>query len=285
MWGAIVFVSMLFLAAIFEGVHRKLIARFQNRIGPPIWQPLFDLAKLWGKKMRNPNDIFFMLAPIGYFVSNLALFAVIPFSLIEFAYDWIFVLYLTILASAFYSLAGIASDSPYAIVGGMREMYWMIVYEATLAVCFVNFFIYTGATSFSDFGIRPLFAELPLSAIALIVLALVELKITPFEAVEAETEILHSVETEYWGRQLFFMEWGTYLKRLFYVLLLPLFLFGTTNPLLYVGGAFGALVFLSYCQATTPRYRLDYALKVLFVFLLFALIEYVRISWGIRWAL
>jgi len=118
-----------FIAILFEGLHRKLEARFQNRIGPPIWQPLWDLWKLWQKKgsdsLANENA-FFRIPPVLYLISAIALFMFMPFFLVSFEFDFLLLIYITILYSGFYVLTAFASNSPSGIVGAMREIITMV---------------------------------------------------------------------------------------------------------------------------------------------------------------
>ncbi|MFQ5722651.1 MAG: NADH-quinone oxidoreductase subunit H, partial [Candidatus Aminicenantales bacterium] len=87
------------ISLFFEGIRRKLIARTQNRIGPPVWQPFYDVVKLWNKKPSNSlgyTNIFFRLSPILYTISAFTLFLFIPFSFVAFQYDFILLIYITI---------------------------------------------------------------------------------------------------------------------------------------------------------------------------------------------
>ena len=134
MYEIIFFILVPFIALLYEGFFRKLNARFQNRIGPPILQPFYDMMKLFEKKpLKSQNDPFYKYSPLLYFISVYALFLFIPFSIISFQYDFVLLLYLTILASAFYVLAGLSSDNPFGIVGSMREMIMMIVSSPLLS--------------------------------------------------------------------------------------------------------------------------------------------------------
>ncbi len=278
------FLTIPIIAIVFEGMHRKFMAMFQHRIGPPVVQPFYDLRKLWHKQtLEDNNDPFFKNAPFFYFLSTYALFLIIPFSLLAFDYDFIFLIYLTILSSGFYVLAGVSSDSPFSITAAMREMVLMVCYEVVLAVSVFSFVIVSGGLSLSSISSHYLAFSLPLASFALIAVSVVELKITPFDTAEAEPEVLTSVETEYSGRRLFFMELTNYMRRLFYVLLVPLLLFGLRSPFLYVTGGFFTLIGLSLSQASTPRYRVDQAFKSLFFIMIIALIEFIRVLSGLVW--
>ena len=91
------------------------------------------------------------------------------------------------------------------------------------------------------------------------------------------------MEVEYSGKELFYMELTKYLKRLFFILLIPLLLFGLSNPILYTAIGLLTLLGLSYMQASTPRYKVNQTFKYLFIILIIALIELIRIMGGFTW--
>lgn len=281
-YGIAFFVLVPFLALVYEGLARKLNARLQNRIGPPLRQPFYDIIKLWKKKpLKSQNDPFFKSAPVFYFISTYALFLIVPFSLIAFDFDFIFLIYLTILGSAFYVLAGASSDNPFSIVGSMREMILMIVYEITLAIVIFNFMIKEGVISFSFFSSPLMFLVLPLSAMCLIIISFVELHITPFDTSEAGAEIMVGAETEYSGKALAFMELSKYLKRIFFAFLIPLLIFGRESFwMLFVFSIIFLFIF-TVAQATTSRYRVDQAFNMYLIIMVLALIDFILISKGI----
>jgi len=281
MYEIIFFILVPFIALLYEGLLRKLNARFQNRIGPPIVQPFYDIIKLFKKKpFKTQNDPFYKYAPFLYFISIYALFLFIPFSLISFQYDFVLLLYLTILASAFYVLAGLSSDNPFGIVGSMREMILMIVYEITLVIAIFNFIIRAGVLSFADFQSCLMLFFLPISSIGLAIISLVEVHITPFDTTEAPTEIMSGSRTEYSGRNLAFMNLSLFMKRLFFIFLIPLLLFGRDLTVL-IPLSIVFLFLYTLCQVTTPRYRVDQAFKAYFYVMIFVLIEFVLISFNL----
>jgi len=153
MYEIIFFLLVPFIAMLYEGLHRKINARLQNRIGPPIIQPFYDIKKLFQKKkLKSQNDPFFNYSPFFYFLSTYALFLFIPFSIIAFNFDFVVLVYITILSSAFYVLAGLSSDNPFGIVGSMREMILMIAYEIALVIVIFNFMIKGGVFSLANFN-------------------------------------------------------------------------------------------------------------------------------------
>jgi formate hydrogenlyase subunit 4 len=269
-------------ALLSEGAGRKLKARFENRRGPSIFQPFNDLAKLWGKKdIDEKNDAFFNAAPKLYFIATFAMFAFAPIALIAFDYDFIFLIYVTILANAFYILAGVSSDSPFGIVGSLREISLMVCYEVTLAMSVFAFMIYSHATSFLAFSAPLSFLALPFASLALVISALAESKTHPFDTAEAETEVNASMETEYSGRDLFFMLLSKYLKKFFYVIFVPFLTIGTSDIFAYAAGCLFMLFLIALLQAASPRYRADQAFKYLLLFAALAAFDLVRAIGGL----
>jgi formate hydrogenlyase subunit 4 len=284
MYEIIFFLLVPFIALLYEGFFRKINARMQNRIGPPILQPFYDIIKLFDKKpLKSQNDPFYKYAPTLYFISVYALFLFIPFSLISFQYDFVLLLYLTILASAFYVLAGLSSDNPFGIVGSMREMILMIVYEITLVIVIFNFIMRAGVLSFADFQSTLMLLSLPLSSIGLLIVSLVEVHITPFDTTEAKTEIMGGSRTEYSGRNLALMNLSMFMKRMFFILFLPMLLFGRDMIILIPMSIVFLFVYV-LAQATTSRYRVDQAFKVYFYVMILVLIDFILIMRGIIWA-
>lgn len=281
MYTIIFFLLVPFIALLYEGILRKLNARLQNRIGPPIIQPFYDIIKLFGKKpLKSQNDPFYKYAPFFYFLSIYALFLFIPFSLIGFQYDFVLLLYLTILASSFYVLAGLSSDNPFSIVGSMREMILMVVYEITLVIAVFSFMIRADVVSFAAFNQELFLLSLPISSACLFIISLLEVHVTPFDTTEAPTEIMGGSRTEYSGRNLALMNLSMSMKRLFFVFFLPMLFFGRDIMWLIPM----SIVFLfayGLCQATTSRFRVDQAFNVYFYVMIFALIEFILIMRGI----
>ncbi len=277
----IFFLLIPFIALIYEGIYRKVNARIQNRIGPPIIQPFYDILKLFSKKkLKTQNDPFFKASPFFYFLATYSLFLFIPLSIIKFEYDFLLLLYLTILSSAFYILCGLSSDNPFGIVGSMREMVLMIIYEITLVLSVINFILKSNVLSLADFNSSFLFLSLPLSSLGLILVCLVELHITPFDTTEAQTEIMAGSKTEYTGKKLAFLELATYMKRLFFTFFIPFLIFGK-NLTIILPSSFFFLFLYTFLQATTSRYRVDQAYKFYIVVMLLVLIEFVLIMRGI----
>lgn len=267
-----------FLALAFEGIRRKLLARMQHRIGPPVWQPFLDIAKLWEKgktDTRAAANILGRLVPPLYFIATLCLFAFVPLTAVAFAYDFILLIYITILCSGFYVLTGFASNSPFGIIGGMREMATMVKYEICLAALIFTFMLAAEALSFAEYAGSLLLA--PLSAACLFAVTIIEIKVTPFDTAEAPPEIMDGYKTEFSGKGLALLELTKYMKFTFFAMLMAFFFFGVQNLLLFAAASLGFVFLLTLAQATTPRFRLDQAIKFYTIIILLALLDLGRV--------
>ena len=269
------------IGLLFIGIKRKLIARMQNRIGPPIWQPFYDIIKLLEKNESDSaakENVIFRNMPLIYLITTFSLFLFLPFPVISFHLDFILFIYIFILGGALYILLGVVSNSPYGYFGSMRDMTLMLCYEIIFAIVIFTFVIFTDIQSLADFNGSWLLLKLPIASACLFIIALIETRITPFDTVEAHTEIIGSVETEFSGKSLALFEISTGLRLAFFVFLMNLLFFGFKDLLTFSVISLIMLFLLTFCQATTCRYRLDQTINILIIVLFFAVIELIRIN-------
>jgi formate hydrogenlyase subunit 4 len=223
----VIFICVVVLSTIFSmlyrGIDRKLVARMQGRVGPPIIQPFRDVQKLLMKENIVPDGAvswLFTAAPFVCLIASALLLLYIPLfgqkALLGGFGDAILVIYLLILPSLAYVLGGFASSSPYAAVGAQREMVIMMSYELPLAVAVVTLAWRIGHAAvgnpfmFSTIAQYPIWNSVgPLGVIGSLVLLFTLLVVTPgeaakvpFDIAEAETEIAGGLLVEYSGRNL-----------------------------------------------------------------------------------
>ena len=226
------YIAATFLVALFaipfglltKGIDRKLAAHMQWRVGPPVWQPFWDVKKLLQKESIVPDEAISWLynaAPILCLASTIAILLYIPLGpfapVLETHGDVILILYLLTIPSLAMVAGGFASSSPFASIGAQREMVLMMSYEFPLAATvialawkIVSLYPDEAAFSLSSFVSHPVWNIMgPFgiigAAILLIVLLLVttgEITKVPFDIAEAETEIAEGVFVEYSGRNL-----------------------------------------------------------------------------------
>ena len=212
-----------FLVGLFlAGVDRKIVAKMQKRVGPPVLQPFYDFFKLCGKETIVPaaaNKGMFLAAPLVGLASLIVLQMFIPvfsFSAFSTMADVIVILYLLLIPALSMILGGAASGSPYAGVGLSREMVTVIACELPLVLVLLAIAKAVGNATGSGLVfsmseiIRYQLASGSLigkvsmipAAIAFLLIIPGETGSHPFDTAEAETEICEGLLAEYSGAPL-----------------------------------------------------------------------------------
>ena len=274
----IIFPGFLFLSAlslVFEYVDRKLYARMQNRVGPPWYQPLADIVKLFSKETIIPCDAdprLFSAIPVFAFAATCAAFLYVPIwgptSLNPFDSDLIVVMYfLTIPAQTFF-LAGWFSSSLFAELGAIRAMTQLFAYEVPLYMALLGPALLAGSWSISDISLfyhqHPalILVNIPAFIVSLIT-AQGKLERAPFDIPDAETEIVGGTFTEYSGRLLgmFKMTMNTEMivvASLISAIFFPIFIGNAVvGFLLFLVKVFVVVFLLAVMRAALARFRMD----------------------------
>ena len=242
--GVVVLVSMMMLIDILlVWVERKVVARFQDRLGPNrvgpfgLIQPFADIIKLLIKEDITPTGadrLVYNLAPILSLMSVLLLWAIVPLAPVIFGVDLnVGVLYV-IAAGAIGTLsiimAGWASNNKYALIGAFRQVAVLVSFEVPMIATMLIPTILAGSMGMNAI-VRAqdvwFIVVAPLAGIIFLVAAIAELGRAPFDMNEAESEIVAGFHIEYTG-----MKFG-----LFYAgELLHAFTFGGFWAVLFFGG-------------------------------------------------
>ena len=137
-------VAALSMGLFFKAVDRRVAARLQRRVGPPLAQPFFDVLKLLTKETLIPstaNEAAFILAPVLGLTGVLVTAALMPIGGVWTGVaglgDLLLLLYLLPIPAMALMVAGSASSSPYGALGFSREMTLMFAYELPLIAAFL----------------------------------------------------------------------------------------------------------------------------------------------------
>jgi len=262
-------------------VDRKVTARVQYRVGPPLLQPLIDLVKLLGKENLVPagaSRAIFFAAPVAGLASVILVSTFLWLNNFDpsrtFGGDLIVVLYLLAIPSISIMMGGFASGNPYASLGASREMKAILSYELPfiLAVLvpvikashslrlgeIVQAQMQRGAVAASPSGLLAL-------AVAILCVQ-AKLGLVPFDMAEAESEIVSGPLVEYSGPALALYR----LTKNMLLFVLPFFLI-----ILFLGGVqrgsgpvffgvlklIGLVAVLTVIRNTNPRVRIDQAVR------------------------
>jgi formate hydrogenlyase subunit 4 len=208
----------LALGLFLKGADRKVLARLQRRVGPPLHQPVIDLLKLLTKETLIPktaNELAFRLAPVLGLTGVLVTAAVLPiggvWNGVSGLGDLLVLLYLLPIPAMALMLAGCASSSPYGALGFSREMCVMFAYEMPLIASFLAVAVRVGGASGSLSSLDAIIAYqlqhgpllldpvmLP-AAVALLLFIPGTMGHGLFDIPEAEPEVLEGPLLEYSG--------------------------------------------------------------------------------------
>ena len=279
-------VIFLALAPLFEGMVRKVTARVQSRMGPPLIQPYYDIIKLLGKENLTAGNVIFNFAPMMAFAAALSVVCFIPLGykanfLTQYA-DVITIIYLLVLGGVAILLGALASKNTFAMVGASREMVTMIMVEPVLAMTF-----FVGAVKVKSLSIDSTVFSImnngfTWSAALMMVLYLMALQAfvgkQPFDIAEAEQEILEGPFVEYSGPNYALFKYSLMLKRMFYAALFVMVFVPFLHSGIYaldillqlIGVAF-VFLFIALIGSTNPRLRIDQAIRYYAVLIVMSL--------------
>lgn len=306
--GAIVGVILLLVAYYTYG-ERKIMGAIQRRQGPMtvgpfgLLQPIADGIKLLSKETIIPsqaNKPVFLIAPMLTFALALIAWAVIPIDAqIVLANINVGILYLFAVSSmGVYGIimAGWASNSKYAFLGGMRSASQMVSYEVSMGLIIVTVLLCTGSLNLTEIVLadRPWWMQLMLFPMLIVFLIsiLAECNRSPFDLPEGESEITGGFMVEYSSMTyaLFFL--GEYANMILMSgMTTVLFLGGWLPPfgiealaivpgfIWFILKTFLVMFFYVWARATFPRYRYDQLMRLGWkIFLPFTLIWVVLVS-------
>jgi NADH-quinone oxidoreductase subunit H len=262
--------TLMAFALLYEYVDRKLVARYQNRVGPRLLQPLADVVKLLAKEEVIPHGVipaFIVLLPIGALVGALTAALYIPLGGFAPAGslpgDLIIVIFLLGLMTLCVGLAGANTVDRFSLIGATRTLTQLFSYEAPFLLALLGPAIAAGSWQIDQIhhlalsGTWFLFSQ-PIGFAVAVIGLMGKLELAPFDAPEAESEIVAGALTEYSGRGLALFRLGKDVELVIGITLIAAFyLGGLANPLLFVVKTLGLLALVAMLQALFARLRID----------------------------
>ena len=281
---------------VLTWLERKIIARIQDRIGPNragpfgLLQAFADMIKMFTKEDITPADadkVPYNMAPGLAVISSIMVFAVIPFVPGFFPADLnvglLYIIAVGGLGVLAIVMAGWASNNKYALLGGFRVVAMLLTYEIPMVMILVVVTMAAGSMSMmqvveAQSGMWYI-VTLPVAFLIFFFAGVAETGRSPFDLIEAESEIIAGFHTEYSGIKFGMFMIGEYVHMFALAFFCAvLFLGGWQVPFVDVGpeGPFGPIfgsiigfisliikVFLfvfimMWFRGTLPRFRIDH---------------------------
>ncbi len=270
-----VLVPLLIGVAYLTYAERKILAAMQLRVGPNtvgpfgLMQAFADAIKMISKETVIPsgaNRILFLLAPLLTFGLAMMAWAVIPTNNHWAVADInVGVLYLFAISSlGVYGIliAGWASNSKYAFMGGLRSAAQMVSYEVSLGLIIVSVLLCVGSLNLNDIVLaqRSVWFAVPMFPVFVVffISGLAECNRAPFDLPEGESELVAGFFVEYSSLSfgLFFL--GEYAN---------MFLMSAMTTILFLGGWLPPVGIVPFTWIPGPIWFIAKILFVLFVFI------------------
>lgn len=282
----------LFTGIFFLGLARKIMARIHWRYGPPLYQPIIDIIRLFSQKAVSHGFIFemgiiFSLAGSFLVILFLPIGTMCPLSA---GGGLLVILYVMLLGPLGIALSGGEAANPNTSIGISRKFILALSYEVPLLLILLAVMTHYHTISIVEivreqtvqgwsFGLLPLL----LSGISYVLILPAILGIRPFEIVGAAQEISSGPMAEYGGKYLAFTTIEHGLSEFIGIaLFVNLFLGGGDLFGIFAGLAetvwgsiLGIVVFLAkmiivfvvglFINAVYPRFRIEQAVKYLWV--------------------
>ena len=276
----IVINALVMATALYTWIERRALGRFQSRLGPNRWgpfgllQPLADIVKLMTKEDTVPGDAdrpVFTVAPIVLVVPGLVAISVIPFGGNSFLgtlnIGILFILGVTSVNAIAIFMGGWASRNKYAMFGAMRGVAMLISYEVPMALAITGVLLVAGSLSLHHIVAEqnvPFMLVQPLAFLVFMAAAAAEMSRTPFDQIEAESELGSGYNTEYSGIKYAVFQLAEFMAPLITaIIVVTLFLSGTRGfspipgQLWFILKVVGVVFAMLWVRATWPRLRID----------------------------
>ena len=242
--GVLMLITILMVIDIFlVWIERKVVARFQDRIGPNrvgpfgLIQPFADIIKLMIKEDTTPDGadkVVYNIAPILSMMSVLILWAVVPLAPVILGVDLnigvLFIIAAGSIGTLSIIMAGWSSNNKFSVIGAFRQVAVMVSFEIPMLATLLIPTIFSGSMGMNAIiqhqNIWYVFLS-PLAALIFLIAAIAELGRAPFDLAEGESELVSGYNIEYSG-----MKFG-----MFYAgELLHAFTFGGFWSIMFFGG-------------------------------------------------
>ncbi len=304
------FCLLIVIALIW--IERKIIARIQDRIGPNrvggkygLLQSVADALKLLTKESITPagaDTWAYNIAPFSIVIAALLVWAVLPFAPgvvgVDLNVGMFYILAISSVSVVSLLLAGWGSNNKYALLGAFRSVAQLVSYEVPMILSVLIPILLArsmSTVSIIEAQVFPFILVVPLSALIFFISALAETGRTPFDLLEAESEIVAGFHVEYSGMRFAMFFLAEFLSTLFMsglfavvylggwnipIVNLIIRLFGgapilldeiafgrTIGLLIFFAKMFGIYFIFIWVRGTLPRVRIDQMLNFNWKFL------------------
>ncbi len=232
------------LGCLLAGIDRIITARMQGRVGPPLLQPYYDMAKLMEKEPISVNKVQ------DFYVGCFLFFIIVTGAFFFAGQDLLLIIFTLTLASVFLVIAAFSSNSPYAQIGAERELLQIMAYEPMVLLMAVGLYLVTGSFEVADIinpdpSIGMAIKYLPGVFLGFIFIITIKFRKSPFDlsmSHHGHQELVKGLTTEFSGKTMALIEIAHWYENVF--------LLGFVFLFIANGTAMGAVIGVVVCLAT-----------------------------------
>jgi NADH-quinone oxidoreductase subunit H len=283
----IAFVLAMVLGAIY--IERRALGRMQSRLGPNrtgpfgLLQAVADAVKVLLKENIVPTQadkIVHWLAPIIAFTPVMMIFAVVPFQngalLADLNIGILYVVAVSSITTVGVFMAGWGSSNKYSLLGAMRNVAAVVSYEIPLVLSIVGVVLVAGSLSLNQIVLAqdiPFILLQPLGFLLFFMAACAEINRSPFDLMEADSELVAGFHTEYSGMKFAMFYMVEYAEAIaMSAIITTLFLSGWRGPWLppwlwFIVKTLIVFFVMVWTRTTLPRVRIDQLMAFAWKFL------------------
>jgi len=281
------FVLTMVMGVIY--IERRGMGRMQSRLGPNrtgpfgLLQPVADAVKVLLKEDIVPaaaDKLVHWLAPVVAFAPALMIFAVIPFSngalLADLNIGILYIVAISSVSTVGVFMAGWGSSNKYSLLGAMRNVAAVVSYEIPLVLAIVGVVLIAGSLSMNQIVVAqniPFILLQPLGFLLFFAAGCAEINRSPFDLMEADSEIVAGFHTEYSGMKFAMFYLVEYAEAVaISAIICTLFLGGWKGPLLppwlwFIIKVMLVFFAMVWTRTTLPRIRIDQLMAFAWKFL------------------
>lgn len=287
--GAIVLILINLLAVmLLTWGERKVIGRMQDRIGPNRWgpfglfQPVADGIKMLTKEDIIPAGSDYsvhLLGPVIIIIPAILIYAVLPFGKglrgADLNIGILYIVAVSAIGTISMLMAGWSSNNKYSLLGAFRAVAQLITYEIPMVLSIIAVVLLTGSMSMVDIvegQTIPYAIVMPEVFFVYLIAAFAELYRSPFDMIEADSELVAGYFTEYSGMKFVMFFMAEYINLLAISgVITTLFLGGwklfgleqilpVLSPFIFLTKCVFVIFIFWWTRSTFPRIRIDHML-------------------------
>ena len=260
-----------FIGGLLEGIDRKISARMQRRVGPPLFQPFYDVIKLWKKQIIvvSRAQAFALITYLALIILTGAMFFA--------GTDILMCFFVMSTGATFLYFAAVAASSPYSTIGANRELIQMMTYEPAVLLACVGFYLAEGSFNVRDIVTSSTWdiLYLPGFFVAFVFILTIKMRKSPFDTSTSHhmhQELVKGLTTEMGSRNLAIFQVTEWYENVFLMGVVAMF-FINSNPYSIIVGivAVLAVYFLEILiDNTSARVKYEEMFRVTWLLTLFS---------------